>query len=101
MTFGESVFNRRRELGLSQTELAEAVGATISTVCKIESGNIKPKSKTAKKIAEFLKLDDPVDTNRLTGNRKVDLAMLERRVSNAIYELELILDIIQAMKGEK
>ena len=100
MTFGENVFNRRRELGLSQQDLAEALGVAPATVCKIEHDLIEPKSKTAKKITEFLKLDEPIDVKCLTGNRIIDLSMLERRVSNAIFELELILDIIQSMKGE-
>lgn len=99
MTFGEAVFNRRRELGLSSKAVAEALGVSPATISKIEAGTIKPKSKTSKKIADFLHIDEPVEPNYLTGNKNVDLAMLERRVSNAIYELELILDIIQGMKG--
>lgn len=101
MTFGEAVCIRRCELGLSKTELAEATNISVATVCKIEHGKISPKSKASKKLAEFLKLNEPIDTVQLTGNRKVDLAMLERRISNAIFELELILDIVQAMKGEE
>lgn len=100
MTFGEEIFNRRRELGLSSKAVAEALGVSPATISKIEAGTIKPNSKTSKKLAEFLHIDEPVEPKYLTGNKTVDLAMLERRVSNAIYELELILDIIQDMKGE-
>lgn len=100
MTFGEEVFNRRRELGLSNKDVAEALGVAPATISKIEAGSINPKSKTSKKLAEFLHINEPMEPNYLTGNKTVDLAMLERRVVNTIYELEIILDILQAMKGE-
>ena len=50
MTFGETVVNRRRELGLSQTDLAKALDVTVGCINKIEHGSISQKSKTAKKV---------------------------------------------------
>ena len=100
MTFGEAVVYRRRELGLSQTDLAKAVNISMATMCKIEHGHISHKSKAAKKVSDFLRLDEPIDITRLTGNKAVDLAMLEKRVCNALFELDIVLNIIQSMKGE-
>ena len=100
MTFGEKVANRRRDLGLDQKELAKAIDVSFATVSKIEHGRIAPNSKSAKKIAEFLQIDVTLDTVYITGNRNVDLAMLERRVRNAIFELEIIMDNIRSMRGE-
>lgn len=100
MTFGQKVFERRRELGLDQKEIAEAIDVSYATVSKIERGVIKPNSKAAKKIAEFLQIDKAIDDNYVTGNKNVDLALLEKRVTNAIFELEVILDNIRSMKGE-
>lgn len=100
MTFGERVFHRRHELGLSQTDVANALDVTVATINKIEHGRTKPTSKTAKKVAKLLKMDEEVDAINLIGNIDLDLAMLEKRVNNAIFELQCILDTIHKMKGE-
>lgn len=99
MTFGEAVFSRRRELGLTQKELAYALNVSNSCIAKIESGRTKPSSKTAKNIARILRMDEVPDDPFLTGDKGADLAMLEKRVNNAIFELERVLDIIHSMKG--
>lgn len=100
MTFGEIVANRRREVGLSQTDVAKALDVSVGTINKIEHNRIKSSSKTAKKLAELLQLNGQADTVYLSGDRDIDLKMLEKRVTSAIYELELILDILRSMKGE-
>ena len=99
MTFGEEVFNRRRELGLSQTDLAKALDVSVGTINKIEHGRLKSTSKTSKKVAELLKLSEP-DVNLVTGYKDIDLAILEKRIINAMYEMQLILDTVRSMKGE-
>jgi transcriptional regulator with XRE-family HTH domain len=100
MTFADEVFSRRRALGLSQTDVASALGVSIGTINKIEHGRIKATSKTSKKLAELLQLDSPANHAYITGYKDVDLAILEKRINNAIDELELILDIVRVMKGE-
>lgn len=45
---------KRRSLGLSQRELAEAVGINQGTVAKIECGKMVPNYTTGRKIFEFL-----------------------------------------------
>ena len=100
MTFGETVFARRRELKLSQTDVARAIGVSVSTVCKIEHDRISPNSHTAKDIIKLLQLDAPAKANGLTGNQAVDLAMLENRLTNTMLELGMILGIVRSMKED-
>lgn len=40
MTIGDIIRNRRKELGMNQTDLAKAVGTTNATVSRWESGDI-------------------------------------------------------------
>lgn len=55
MSFGEQITKRRKELGISQKEMAEAVGVAKSTYCGYESDNREPDFYKIKKIAQILK----------------------------------------------
>ena len=48
---------RRLLIGMSQTELAETAGVSLSLVRKIEYGQRKPSVKVAKRIAAVLGFD--------------------------------------------
>ena len=50
--------DRREELGISQKELADAVGIAQSTLCDYEQGRNKPSISVAVKIADVLKVRD-------------------------------------------
>lgn len=52
-----NIREKRKQLGISQKELAEACGITQSTLCDIEMGRSKPSIKIAIKIAETLHID--------------------------------------------
>ena len=57
---GETMINLKRErkkLNLSQLEMAEKVGISISGYCNIENNRDLPSIKTAKKIAEIINQD--------------------------------------------
>ncbi|GAA2597873.1 hypothetical protein GCM10010435_91540 [Winogradskya consettensis] len=56
--FGERVRARRRELGLTQEELAELARIDVKTVRMIETGRRTPRPATARMIADALRLDD-------------------------------------------
>ena len=56
---GNSVLARRKEKGVTQEELAEAVGVSRQTVISIEKGNYVPSVLLALKIAAFF--DIPVE----------------------------------------
>lgn len=54
--FGENVKKRRKELGLSQEELAYQIGRDARTIRLIESGNSNPTMKTIYKLAKKLNI---------------------------------------------
>jgi ribosome-binding protein aMBF1 (putative translation factor) len=57
----ERVTERRRELGLSQVELAHAVSTTQSAIARLESGGRPPRIDTLLRIAEALDCDLQVE----------------------------------------
>jgi transcriptional regulator with XRE-family HTH domain/tetratricopeptide (TPR) repeat protein len=54
VTFGEWLKRRRRELDLTQQELAQRVGCTVSTLRKIEAGERRPSKELAILLATYL-----------------------------------------------
>lgn len=55
MTTGERIKQRRIELGLTQTELADLMGLTNkTTICKVEKGGWEPSYKLLKRYAAAL-----------------------------------------------
>jgi ribosome-binding protein aMBF1 (putative translation factor) len=57
----DRVAERRRELGLSQGELAHAVSTTQSAIARLESGGRPPRIDTLLRIAEALDCDLQVE----------------------------------------
>ena len=49
------VFELRKEMGVTQEDLAKAVGVTRQTIIAIEKGNYTPSVLLALKIAQFFK----------------------------------------------
>lgn len=49
--------SRRLELGLSQTEVAQAIGVKQSALSKMERGVLTPKSTTVRRAAAALRVD--------------------------------------------
>ena len=61
MKIGYAIANRRIELGISQEELAKAVGVSKSSICRWESGSISNMRRDrVYKLAEALKIS-PLD----------------------------------------
>lgn len=56
LTVGEIVKNRRKELGLTQAQLAEMINSDPYYISRIESGGRKPGRKYLKKLANALNL---------------------------------------------
>ena len=61
----EQVANRRRELGLSQAELAKVCGTTQSAIARLESGGRPPRIDTLLKLAHALDCDLHVELRPL------------------------------------
>lgn len=55
-TIGETILNRRNELGIRQQELADLAGVGINTLVAIERGKGNPSVKTLMRIADVLGL---------------------------------------------
>ena len=61
MTIGELIKTRRKELGMSQDDVAKSVGTTKATVSRWESGEIhKMKRQMIAALANVLQLDPMV-----------------------------------------
>jgi len=54
--FGKKIQKRRKDLGLSQEELAHKVGIHRNHMGRIERGETNPPLKTIQKIAKLLKV---------------------------------------------
>lgn len=57
MTIGETIRNIRKSIGMTQLELATAIGADPGTIRKYESGRRNPKPATLEKIAQGLGIE--------------------------------------------
>jgi ribosome-binding protein aMBF1 (putative translation factor) len=62
----EQVAARRRELGLSQAELAEICGTTQSAIARLESGGRPPRIDTLLKLAHALDCELAVELRPLS-----------------------------------
>lgn len=66
----EKVVERRKELELSQAELAELTGTTQSAIARLEAGGRPPRIDTLLRIAEALDCELIVDLRPRTESRK-------------------------------
>lgn len=57
MTIGEKIRIRRKELGLTTTELGHMIGVQNSAISKYEKGRIELKASQIKAIAEVLQIN--------------------------------------------
>lgn len=62
--------NRRKELGLTQEELAEAIGASSRTIRNYEDGTKSPRGEKRLRLAEVLKLSGPELTVALSHDEE-------------------------------
>jgi transcriptional regulator with XRE-family HTH domain len=65
----DHVADRRKELGLSQKELAELTGTTQSAIARLESGGRPPRIDTLLRIAEALDCELIVELRPRTQQR--------------------------------
>lgn len=65
--FAEAVYSRRKQLGLTQEELAARVGTSKQMVCKYEKGQRSPKVAMANAFATALEttLDELLDVEKI------------------------------------
>jgi DNA-binding XRE family transcriptional regulator len=66
----DQVAARRKDLGLSQAELAELVGTTQSAIARLESGGRPPRIDTLLRIADALDCELQVDLRPRTNPKR-------------------------------
>jgi ribosome-binding protein aMBF1 (putative translation factor) len=66
----DKVAERRKELGLSQAELAELVATTQSAIARLESGGRPPRIDTLLRIADALDCELLVDLKPRTNTKR-------------------------------
>jgi transcriptional regulator with XRE-family HTH domain len=74
-TVGRLVLRARRELGLTQPDLARCVGVSTSTICRIERGQVAVSVFTLYRVAEVLgglTIGEESATGRRPIRRRVD-----------------------------
>jgi len=74
-TFGQRIRTLRKELGLSQRELAQQVGIDFTYLSKIENDRGEPPSEAViKRLAAHLLVDEPDELIVLAGKIPSDIA---------------------------
>jgi transcriptional regulator with XRE-family HTH domain len=93
---GERIRETRTKRGLSQNDLAEAIGVTRPVVTKIENGAKATNSVEIRKIADYL----GVSVEELTASiQDESLAMRFRKSSDSQAFLDSVLEIEKLVKA--
>ena len=85
MTLGTRIATRRRELNISQRDLAKTLGISPSYLCKIERYDYTVSQELLSKIHIALKMGTTINVNESD-----EISRLETRITDIIRELELI-----------
>lgn len=92
--------SRRKELGLSQIELAEKTGSATNYISKIEAERQFPSVEMIEKLAEALQMDT-VELFALSNQKKdrmfIEKVSLMQRISN---EIDAFIERIDSAKPE-
>lgn len=62
---GQSIRDRRKELGITQPHLAELAGVSINTLYKLEKGNGNPTLDVLNKLAEVMGMELKLEVKKL------------------------------------
>jgi len=86
----EIIPERRRKLGLTQSQLAELAGVSQSYIAKLEAGNIEPSYVKVKALFEAL--------DRLEQEKQVSAAQIMNRSVVGIQKTTSVSDAIEVMR---
>lgn len=105
--FADAVLTRRKQLGLTQEELAARVGTSKQMVCKYEKGQRSPKVAMANAFAEALEttLDELLDVEKVEEEIVIPQTEEARFVSVAMdkmpkEERKKAVNVLKAMYGD-
>lgn len=100
MKINEVIFKRRKELKMTQKDLADKLNVTDKTVSRWENGTTLPDVEMLKTIAEVLELDimefyKDVDTKEINHSEKYDLSIISKyktiMIINVVFLIVLLL----------
>lgn len=105
--FADAVLTRRKQLGLTQEELAARVGTSKQMVCKYEKGQRSPKVAMANAFASALEttLDELLDVEKVEEEIVIPQTEEARFVSIAMdkmpkEERKKAVNVLKAMYGD-
>jgi len=84
------IYDRRRSLDLSQTQLSELVGAHRSSLGQWETGDMVPDSRQLQKLSEILKLPVEALLDESKSVMHIDINDLEPQKSELLKDLVLL-----------
>ena len=61
---GQTIIDRRKSLGITQTQLANLADVNINTIIKLERGNANPTLQILAKIADILGMELKLEVKR-------------------------------------
>ena len=105
--FAEALIRKRKELGLTQEELAAKIGTNKQVVCRYEKGQRSPKVTMANQFATALgtTLDEMLDLEKVEEHDNTPQTEEARFVSIAMDKMppedrEKAVNVLKAMYGE-
>ncbi|MBY8103177.1 helix-turn-helix domain-containing protein [Vibrio furnissii] len=87
MSIGETIKNRRIELGIKQEVIAEQMGVTVQTIYKWEKGTTEPKASQVSKLGQILKLSEREICQGKADESDIDEMEFVRRVGILMSEV--------------
>ena len=96
---GKQIQARREEIGMSQEQLAEAVGLSVKTIAFIEQGRNAPSMESFVKIANALRTSaDALLADVLDYGYKVKASRFGERIEQTPHDKQKqIFDVVEAM----
>lgn len=108
MKVSEIIRNRRIELGMTQQDVADAIGITKATVSRWETGNIKSMNRdNIEKLSRLFDIPPSVlldwegyDEERIRRNQLISELTTLATVAN-IEHVEIALDLLKRLEGKR
>ena len=104
MSIGETLKNRRIELGIKQEAIAEEMGVTVQTIYKWEKGTTEPKASQVSKLGKVLKLTEKEICQGKQDDMELDEMEFVRRVGilmNEVPQTEMLFGMHQYINDKK